>query len=312
MPGSLDRSASFADRWVAAQRRLGHPLCVGLDPNTRTIPPLFGDAASSPEAAAAAAERFCLAGIERLAPRVAAVKPQSAYFECLGWRGLRALERVTRAAREAGLLVILDAKRGDIGATSDAYAETYLERGAPLEADALTLHPYLGLEALEPFVARAETYGRALFVLVRTSNPGARDFQDLESGSEPLFVRVAETLEPLCRRLAATGPWSNLGIVAGATYPEDARRLRRVLPAALFLVPGYGAQGAPAKDALAGFTPGPDGRLEGGLVNASRSILFPKDAAKATDAAGWELAVDAALDAAIRDLGDASRGMGAA
>ncbi len=303
-----DDTDSFAARWIAAERSLGHPLCVGFDPRADRIPALFFDGPERDAASAATAVgRFCLALIERLAGRVGAVKPQSAYFECLGWRGLEVLENVTRRAREAGLLVILDAKRGDIGATSDAYAATYLEPGAPLEADALTLHPYLGVEALEPFVVRASAHGKALFVLVRTSNPGARDFQDLIVGADPLFARVAAALAPLADRLTGTEAWSNLGVVAGATYPTDAARLRAALPRSLFLVPGYGAQGGSAKDAVAGFVPGPVGFLEGGLVNASRSVLFPAEAAVADDVATWERAIDAAVATASEDLGRAVR-----
>ena len=172
--------------------------------------------------------------------------------------------------------MILDAKRGDIGSTSEAYADTYLSPGSPLESDALTLQPYLGLDALEPFVARAESFGRGVFVLVRTSNAGARDFQDQSVGGQRLFLRVAERLAETEQRLAGDSGWSSLGVVAGATYPEDARALRALLPRSLFLVPGYGAQGGSAADAVHGFVPGRQCRRGAPRVGAPhRCRSFP-------------------------------------
>jgi orotidine-5'-phosphate decarboxylase len=261
----------------------------------------------APEApeTAAAVQAFCLAVLDRLAGRVAIVKPQIAFFERLGWRGMRALDGVVAAARERDLLVLLDAKRSDIGSTARGYAEAYLGSGAVLAVDALTVNPYLGLDTLEPFVKAAGEAGAGVFVLVKTSNPGSEDLQDLSVGGSPLYERVAESLAGIAERM--TGPetgWSSLGAVVGATYPELHQRIRELLPRALFLVPGYGAQGGGASDAVAGFVAGPAGRLEGGLVNSSRGILFPPGAD--TDAvASWERAVDQALDRAIGELGEA-------
>ena len=168
--------------------------------------------------------------------------------------------------------------------------------------------PTLGLR---PFADRAVSYGRGLFVLVRTSNPGSADYQErfLEKGG-PLYTAVAESLAPLSDELVgpATG-WSSLGIVAGATYPEQAEKLRERLPRALFLVPGYGAQGGSAADAMRGFVDGPSGR-EGGLINSSRGLLFPEDARSADTAAGWESAIDQAIDQSTDELAQAVRGSG--
>jgi len=303
-----DGQASFAERLIETTRELGNPLCVGLDPYLDRIPQLFrrGDMQPAKTETADAVADFCSAVLERLPDRVAAVKPQSAFFERLGWPGMRALEGIVRSARSLGLLVILDAKRGDIGSTSEAYADTYLSPGSPLESDAVTLQPYLGLDALEPFVARAETFGRGVFILVRTSNAGARDFQDQAVGGQRLFLRVAERLAETERRLAGDSDWSSLGVVAGATYPEDARALRELLPRSLFLVPGYGAQGGSAADAVHGFVPGPGGRLEGGIVNASRSVLYPDGSADA-ELSEWERRIDAAVSKAVSELEEAVR-----
>ena len=295
----------FADTLVARMRELGHPLCAGLDPHVDRIPPLFrrGTMELGDPETAAVVEEFMLAFVERLVGRVAVVKPQIAFFEQLGSRGLAALERIVASARERDLAVLLDAKRGDIGSTAEGYSRAYLEPGSPCESDALTLNPYLGLDTLRPFVDRAASYGRGLFVLVRTSNPGSADYQErvLEKGG-PLYQAVAESLAPVCEELAgpATG-WSSIGIVAGATYPEQAEKLREILPKALFLVPGYGAQGGSAADAMRGFVPGPSGR-EGGIINSSRGLLFPEEARSADTAAGWERAVDGALDHATDEL----------
>ena len=298
-------SNAFADRVVLRVRTLGHPLCVGLDPHLPLMPELFREGSMAPDApaTASAVERFCLAVLDRVAGRVAIVKPQSAFFEQLGAPGVAVLGRVMGAARERGLLVLLDAKRGDIGSTAEGYAAAYLRKTAPMRADALTVNPWLGLETLDPFLDAAGEAQAGVFVLVKTSNPGSHDLQDRETGGVPLHLRLADALAERAARLRGpeTG-WSGVGAVVGATHPADARALRAHLPRMLFLVPGYGAQGGGANAAVAGSVPGPDGRLEGGLVNSSRAILFPADAATAPDAAAWERAIDAALEAGIADL----------
>ncbi len=301
-----ERNDHFGDALILRARSLGHPLCAGLDPHLDRIPAAFrsGDMAPSDPRTAASVERFLLAFVERVAERVAAVKPQIAFFEQLGWRGIRVLESVVARARGLGLPVILDAKRSDIGSTAQGYARAYLAADAPQPVDAITLSPYLGRDTLEPFVECARQCGRGLFVLVKTSNPGSGDYQDRQVEGRPLYEMVAESLADTESRLIGpeTG-WSSLGIVVGATYPETGPELRALLPHSLFLVPGYGAQGGAAADAVSGFVPGPRG-LEGGVVNSSRGLLFPKGA-EGADAPGWEKAVDAAIDGAIRELAEA-------
>jgi orotidine-5'-phosphate decarboxylase len=299
--------APFADRLIARVRELGHPLCAGLDPDLALIPAAFraGKMAPAAPATATAVGAFCRAFLERVAGKVAAVKPQSAFFEAMGWRGAKVLAEVVGAAREAGLLVVLDAKRGDIGSSAAGYAAAYLAAGAPTRADALTVNPWLGLDSLEPFLKTAEGAGAGILVLTRTSNPGGRDFQELapEAG-EPVYHRVARALAPHAKRLAGGCGWSGLGLVVGATTPDEARRVREAAPTSLFLVPGYGAQGASAVDAVASFVPGPKGPREGGLVNTARGLNFP-EAARGGDTKAWERAVDAVLDRATSELADA-------
>ncbi|MFT5441248.1 MAG: orotidine-5'-phosphate decarboxylase [Myxococcota bacterium] len=300
----------FADRLISRVRELGHPLCLGLDPHLGKIPPLFarGDMAPGSSETPQAVEDFLFAILERAEGLAAVVKPQIAFFEQLGWRGHQVLTKVCERAQQLGFLVILDAKRGDIGSTADAYARAYLEPGSPTEVEAITINPYLGLDSLDPFAARAEAHGRGLFILVKTSNPGSGDLQDLNLDGTPVYGAVANALGPMAQRLVgkATG-WSSLGVVVGATYPGEAQSVRERLPNSVFLVPGYGAQGGSATEAVSGFVPGPRG-LEGGVVNSSRGILFPErgEVDVATD---WEKAVDAVLDRAVDELGEAVAGV---
>ncbi len=300
---------AFADRLIRRARELAHPLCAGLDPHLPLIPPLFRRGSMEPGAkeTADAVSEFCHAMLDRLAGKVVCIKPQSAFFEALGWRGVEVLDRVLRAARERELLVILDAKRGDIGSTAAGYASAYLGPDAPMAADALTVNPYLGSDSLEPFIETAASGGAGLFVLVKTSNPGSGDFQDLQIEGDPLYARVAGLLDRLAPQLVGpeTG-WSGLGAVVGATYPETARRARRAMPRNLILVPGYGAQGGEAEAAVASFVPGPTGQLEGGVVSSSRGILFP-EGSEVSEALRWEEAIDSGINRAAAELRAATR-----
>jgi orotidine-5'-phosphate decarboxylase len=290
----------FADRLIDAARQLG-PLCVGIDPHVGRIPALFGG--DTPDGI----EAWGCAVVEAATGRVAAVKPQAGLFERHGPQGMAALQAVSRAAQAAGLLVLMDAKRGDIGSTAEGYAAAYLGEDAPFPCDALTVNPYMGLDTLEPYVREAEENGRGVIVLTRTSNPGSADFQSQDMNGVPLYARVVEALAPMVKRLEGASGWSSLMMVTGATGPEEARAIRALSPTALFLVPGYGAQGAGAQEAMAGFVPGRRGEsggngLEGGLVNASRSVTFPPDAQNAETLPEWRNAVISAIDAAQADL----------
>lgn len=284
---------TFADRVTRATVQAGAPLCVGLDPFPDRIPPLFGAAGADVQAVA----NFCEAVLDLLPGKAAAVKPQLGLFEAYGAPGYAVAQELIAQARALGLPTILDAKRGDIGTTAEGYARACLGPAPGCDADCVTVNPYMGLDTLEPFVRLAEQAGRGVAVLVRTSNPGARDFQDLNCDGQPLWVRVAEALAPLEARLMAACGWSNLMVVAGATAPDQARRLRDILPKALFLVPGYGAQGASAADAMAGLAQG-----QGGVVNASRAVLYPPGAHEATSLTAWRGLVSAGLDHARQEL----------
>ncbi len=293
----------FADRLTALIRARGNAVCVGLDPRWESLPIGLRDrhGGATLTEAAAAFEEFCLRVIDLVAPLVPAVKPQSAFFEACGPEGLVVLQRVLRYARQRGLVTILDAKRNDIASTAAAYADAAFggtalgdESHSVWDADALTVNPYLGRDAIEPFLQSARRTGRGVFVLVRTSNPGAGLFQDLDCGGQPLFVRVAEAVGQWTRENLGACGYGDVGAVVGATYPTEMALLRRTLPDALFLVPGFGSQGGSAADTAAAFR---DDGL-GALVNSARGILY----AFSPNAADWEAAVEAAARATIRDL----------
>jgi orotidine-5'-phosphate decarboxylase len=283
---------------IESVARAGAPLCVGFDVFPERIPHLFGDAASDIRAVL----RFGEGVIELAAARAGVFKPQMAFLEQYGAEGVIAAGVLCDLAREAGMVTILDAKRGDIGSTAEAYARATIGPKPGFDADAVTINPYLGRDSIEPFLAMAEKRDRGVAVLVRTSNPGARDLQDVADASGvPLWTRTAEMIAPLCDRLSGASGWSGVMAVAGATYPEEAVRLRALLPTALFLVPGYGAQGASAQDAVAGFAVGAHGRV-GGVVSASRSILYPPAVHAEVSLSDWRAAIALAIDEAAGEL----------
>lgn len=289
--------SAFADRLIEGVRRLNTPLCVGLDPFPARIPALFGDARDD----ASAVLRFGEAIIDIAARYAAVLKPQLGLFEPYGPDGFAAARALSGYARDKGMLVLLDAKRGDIGTTAEGYARASLGPAPGFDADCVTVNPYLGRDSLEPFFAAAEAAGKGVATLVRTSNPGARDLQDLDAGGAPLWRRTAEMLAGFTARLEGSCGWSGAMAVAGATYPEEARALRAALPKSLFLVPGYGAQGASAADAAAGFVAAAHGR-EGGVISSSRAVLYPQGAESAGAIADWRNIIAAAMEAAAGEL----------
>ena len=282
----------FADRLLAAIERAGSPVCVGIDPRFDRLPDELKSGADEP----GAIEAFGLAIVEAVAGVVPAVKPQIAYFERYGSAGFAAYERVVSAARAAGLIVIGDVKRNDIGSTAAAYAEAHL--AGPDCPDAVTVNGYFGADGLAPFVDAARAAGKGVFVLVRTSNPSAPAVQDFANAAgrkfyEHMAAQVA--LAGAGAGLVGRRGYSCVGAVVGATYPDEARRLREIMPAQLFLVPGYGAQGATAADCAAAFKA--DGT--GAIVNASRSVIY----AFAREGAGpWRRAITEAARRLAEDI----------
>ena len=294
----------FADRLIEMTRARGTPLCAGVDPHLDMIPSLFrrGEMAATAPATADAIRDFSHELLARFQGKIPVIKPQSAMFERLGPQGMMIMADLCREAIAENMLVIMDAKRGDIGSTSTAYGHALLGHDAGFPSDALTVNPFLGIDTLKPFIDVAEATSSGLFVLVRTSNPGSADIQGIRAeDGRPVYHHLADLLRPLIEQAEGQYGFSSIGIVAGATYPEEAAELRRLLPSALFLVPGFGAQGGGREDAFAGFVDGPEGP-EGGVVNASRGISFPAAAKDASTLSEWRQAIDRAIDDAITTL----------
>lgn len=270
----------FIDELKAGVERCGTPCAVGIDPLwERFSPTLLADLGwgergpESAEDGADGIERFGDLVIGAVHDLVPAVKFQMAYYELYGWRGMRALEANVAAARAAGLLAILDGKRGDIGATSEAYARAYLSGSplSPLQGDALTLAPYLGTDSIDPFIAVARETGRGLFVCAKTSNRGGALVQDVSADGRTVYERVAAYVDEAGAAVMGECGYSNVGIVVGVTAAEPARALRERFPRLLFLMPGLGAQGGDA-EILRQVV---DSGGFGALVPASRSVLYP-------------------------------------
>lgn len=283
---------SFSDRLAARVRATGTPLCVGIDPWPERLP--FPGVGADRRALAARAEAFGKAVVHAVADLVPAVKPQFAFFEQLGPEGMGGLAAVCAAARERGLIVVGDAKRGDIGSTAAAYANATLGADAPFPCDALTVSPFLGPDTLEPFLTAADREGAGLFVLARTSNPGSARWQ------APVIDDLAAWLTEAGGARRGADGLSNVGAVVGATHGGELAQLRRDLPHAWLLVPGFGAQGATAADTVAGAMP--DGL--GALVITARAATFPERSDAAYDAApsAWIRVRVAQLVEELRDV----------
>jgi len=268
----------FADHLMAAIVRVGNPVCVGIDPRPEDLPDGYLDRFPGDRAGVAKAlESFGREVVEVVAPLVPAVKFQAAFYEAYGPEGVLALHATSEAAKSAGLIVLMDGKRNDIGSTAEAYARGYLGKvpvGGHFEpswnVDALTVNPYLGIDGISPFVKVATREGKGIFVLVRTSNASAREFQDLIADGRPIYRHVAERLASWALPHRGTSGYSFVGAVVGATYPAELAELRHALPGVPFLVPGYGTQGGSASDVAPAF----DSLGLGALINNSRGITF--------------------------------------
>lgn len=306
-------SFHFGDMAIDRARGLGHCFCLGLDPHLSMVPPVFrcGDMSPNAPSSIGAVEDFLTAVIDQTADRVVAYKPQSALYERLGSAGIALLERLVDYAHARGSLVLLDAKRGDIESTAEAYAEAYLAPDSPNPVDALTINPYMGLDTIEPYLRLSRRFGKGVFIVLRTSNPGAAAFQDLQVGDETVYETIATGLQPLTEALAGATGWSSLGVVVGATVPEEATRIRALLPKAIFLLPGYGHQGGDVARITAALVPGPAGIREGGLISSSRATLFPAGASTGSIST-WRAAFtdqfDRDVDSVAASLRDVAHG----
>ncbi len=278
---------NFSDKLLHAIDAKKSFVVVGLDPHLGKIPllfrdPLFKSNDLNLELAAKVITNFNKCIIDIVAPYIIAVKPQIAYYEMYGVQGVKSFDETAKYAKSKGLLVIEDAKRNDIGSTVEAYSAGHLGRvkldettvAKAFDVDAITINPYLGSDSINPFIIDAEKYGKGLFVLVKTSNSSSAEIQDLiiKHNDKKIFEHVAELVDIWGRKLIGQRGYSSVGAVVGATFPNEAQILRRAMPKTIFLVPGYGAQGATARDILPTFNEH-DGY--GAIINASRSINYP-------------------------------------
>lgn len=268
---------------LTAKIRATSPVCVGLDPELSTFPEgLTKDHAGVKE--------FCCGIIDATKTIACSVKPQLAYFELLGWQGMKVFWEVCTYAKEQGLIVIADGKRNDIGSTCDAYADAYLYEGSPI--DALTVTPFMGSDGIKPFIQRCIKNEKGIFVQVKNSNPSSGELQDLPVGDEVVHEHLAQLVESWATQ--CLGPETGLscvGAVVGATYPEELKYLRTLMPHVPFLIPGYGAQGGTAENVKWGFIPDPPDRPSraggtGAIIPAARSIIYASKGKDWKEAAG--------------------------
>ena len=263
----------FSDRLVESIRKTGSPCVVGLDPRIDLMPAFIksGRAAPTADVVRSVIRDFHELVLDTIAGLASVVKPQLAFFEQYGSAGIQAFEDTVQAAQQRGLLVIADGKRNDVDSTAEAYAAAYLGKTA-FDVDAMTVTPYLGRDSMLPYVDTCREHGKGIFIVLKTSNPGSRDYQDqvLQSTGRPLYETIAQTIREFGEGLVGESGYSSIGAVIGATFPEDASRLRALLSQAFILVTGYGAQGASPEGAAACFNT--DGL--GAIVNSSRGITY--------------------------------------
>jgi orotidine-5'-phosphate decarboxylase len=261
-------SRNIADRIIEESQKKKSALVVGLDPNLEYFPKfLRRGTVSEIEESLFVFNKIVIEAVHDL---VAAIKPQFAFYEVFGSHGIRALERTIEFAKSKNLIVICDAKRGDIGSTSKAYADALLG-GGPLGGDLVTVNPYLGEDGYRPFIEKAQNNQKGLFLLVKTSNASSADFQNqLLSSGEELYIHFARKIAELSRNTLGEHGYSFIGAVLGATYVNEAIRVREILKNTIFLVPGYGAQGGKVEDLGHYF----DENGFGAVVNSSRGITY--------------------------------------
>ncbi len=296
----------FGDRLVTKIRDSKSFLCLGVDPHLNLIPKLF-DTATNSSNIVGKIENFCFSLLDVAYGLVPAIKPQIALFEQLGPDGMKLLSKLCKHAQSKKFLVIMDAKRGDIGSTSKAYANAYLGKDAPFPSDALTVNPWLGIDSLEPFFRKASETGSGLFILAHTSNKGSKDIQKIPLATGiRCYEHLANILKPFVESFIGSSGLSSIGVVSGATFRDEVLKLRKLLPNAPFLVPGYGAQGASAQDACAALIPDAteSGLKNFGLVNASRSILFAEEGNSANSIEEWQEIILTKINTTNNELKD--------
>lgn len=308
---------NFADRLNQAIKDKRTPCIVGLDTRFNQIPDIIRETnrkiyGETILGITNSIFDFNREVIDIIADYVPAVKPQIAFYELYGPAGIQAYLDTINYARKKGLIIIADVKRNDIGSTVKAYSQAYL--GIPpgwdnapqkplFDVDAITVNPYLGSDGINPFLNDCEHFGKGIFVLVKTSNPSSSEFQNKLIENQPLYLHVAEKCREWGKNLIGKSHFSSVAVVVGATYPEEAEKIRSILPNAIFLIPGFGFQGGSAKQLQPFFIDG-----EGGVINSSRGIIHAynqKPYSSAYGQANYREAINAALQKMIKQVADA-------
>ena len=295
----------FADRLCDAIKRKRSALVVGIDPRIDHLPLAISGSmdTNNPESVANAFAKFGIAIIDTVQALVPAVKPQAAFFEQLGPLGMVALAEVVDHARACGLIVIMDAKRGDIGSTASAYANAYLapQSHSGWGCDCLTVNPYMGFDTLQPFHKTAQSNGAGMFVLCKTSNPGSDALQEqTTSKNTKIYQHVADEIQRLCAETAGQSGYGIAGAVVGANHRQQLIELRQRMPQSILLVPGFGAQGGTAEDVAGAF----DDQGLGAIINSSRAIIFAykQEKYQRRSKEDWRIAVRQATEDTIEVL----------
>jgi len=287
---------NFADK-LTQKIKATSPICVGLDPRYDQIPKQIRDEAPTPGSALFEFNKGIIDAVHDLIP---VVKIQLAFYEMFGLDGMASFARTIEHAKSKDLLVIADGKRNDIGSTAEAYAHAYLDKIGDFSVDALTITPYLGYDGIKPFLENCKKHDKGIFVLVKTSNPSSGDLQDRKVDQEniPIYELMGHFVDSWGQDLIGSEGYSSVGAVVGATFPQEAEKLRELMPEAIFLVPGYGAQGGSAQDVKSCFKA--DGT--GAIVNNSRGIIFAYETVKGFDEESYADAARAATLQMKKDL----------
>ena len=266
------------DRLINKIKETNNPTVIGLDPRYELLPKcLLEKYPNTLEGISQAIVEYNKALIDETYDVIPAVKPQIAFYEMFGIPGMKAFEETCKYAKQKGMIVIADIKRGDIGSTAQGYSNAYLgktkigeKEESIFDVDFVTVNPYMGTDCVKPFIEDCKKYGKGIFILVKTSNPSSGELQDvkLENGEE-VYVKVAKLVEEWGKDLRGENGYSSIAAVVGATYPKQLKEIREIAPHTYFLIPGYGAQGGKAEDIALGF----DKNGLGGIVNASRSLM---------------------------------------
>lgn len=307
------------DRLIEKIKKTNNPVVMGLDPRYEMIPEVVRNkyADDNLDGVAGAILEYNKELIDNTYDIIPAIKPQLAFYEMYGVQGMIAFRETCKYAKEKGMIVIADAKRGDIGSTAKGYSNAYLGQTSIGKEkinvfdniDFLTINPYLGVDSIKPFVEDCIKYEKGIFVLVKTSNPSSGELQDLKlENGQTVYEHVVSLVEEWGKDLRGKYDYSSVAAVVGATYPEQLKEIRKKAPHSFFLIPGYGAQGGKAEDIALGF----DSNGLGGIVNASRSLMcayksdkwknkyLPEEYGKATRAEALEMKED--LNSSINSI----------